>query len=596
MIGAFALAACQGSSNVGGAPGGGTGGTGGAGGAGGEAPLRKADKVDILFAIDNSGSMADKQAVLALALSDLVLALVNPPCLDQDDQLAPEQPASAAEPCLSGYSRQYAPVEDIHLGVISSSLGAYGADACSVSAPEVTNNDHGHLLARTAPGGATIPTYEGKGFLAWDPGARYSPPGDSDPVAMVTTFKEMVLGVGQSGCGFEGQLESWYRFLADPEPYASISLQDGEATPQGIDSVLLAQRADFLRPDSMLAIIMLSDENDCSIRAEGQYFYVAQQNAGAGKFHLPRPRSECATDPNDPCCLSCGQTKPAECPDDPTCFNPDGSIAVLSDIEDSTGLRCYDQKRRFGIDFLYPIGRYVQALTSSTVTNRAGELIPNPIFSDLNPDDANTTIRDPGLVVLTAIVGVPWQDLARDPANLALGLKSAAELEASGAWDVILGDPASYVPPGDPFMIESPDPRSGPNPITGDSISPPGSASNAINGSEYTNAERKELQYACAFTLLQPRDCSVPGTLACECEPGTDNPLCAPNPDDGGESTLQVRAKAHPGLRHLSVLKGIGGQGVAASICPAQVTDPASGDFAYRPAIRTLLERMATRL
>ena len=33
----------------------------------------------------------------------------------------------------------------------------------------------------------------------------------------------------------------------------------------GVDSVLLAQRADFLRPDSLVAIIVLSDENDSEV-------------------------------------------------------------------------------------------------------------------------------------------------------------------------------------------------------------------------------------------------------------------------------------------------------------------------------------------
>ena len=595
-VSALALAACQGSSNVGGAgDGGGGNGTGG-NGTGGEAPLGKANKVDILLDIDNSRSMADKQEVLALALADLVQALVNPPCIDASGQIT--QPASPADACPAGSSREYAPVADIHLGVISSSIGGHGSDACGTSAPDsATNNDRGHLLARSAPvGGAPIPTYEDKGYLAWDPGATYTPPGASDPVAMVTTFKEMVIGVGQVGCGYESQLESWYRFLVDPEPYETISIQGGAATPQGIDTTLLQQRADFLRPDSMLAIMMLSDENDCSIRESGQYYYAAQQtNANATKFHLPRPRSECATNPNDECCVSCGQATPSGCPVDPTCTDPGGGTAVLTDLEDQANLRCFDQKRRFGIDFLYPVDRYTTALTSTTIANRNGELVPNPIFSDLNPNDSNTNIRDPGLVVLAGIVGVPWQDLARDHQNPSVGFKSATELVSSGAWDVILGDPANYVAPQDPFMIESVEQRSGQNPITGDAITPPGSIGNAINGSDWTISDRTDLQYACTFPLLEPRDCSVPGTAACDCV-GNDSPLCAPNPNDNNQPTLQVRAKAYPGLRHLSVLKGIGSQGVTASICPPQLTDITAGDFAYRPALRSLLERMATRL
>ena len=600
-LGALALAACQGSGNVGGA-GEGVGGSGGSGGsgAGGSGPPSKANKIDLLLNVDNSRSMGDKQEVLALALADLVQGLVNPPCIDPSGQPAPEQPAGPADACPTGTSRVYAPVEDIHLGVISSSIGGHGADVCRASTPDTaSNNDKGHLLARTAPDGSgtTIQTYANKGYLAWDPGAPYSPPGASDAVAMVTTFKEMVLGVGQIGCGYESQLESWYRFLVDPEPYAQITVQNGSATPQGIDTALLQQRADFLRPDSMLVILMLTDEDDCSLREGGQYYYAAQvNNPNQTKFRLPRPRSECATNPNDPCCVSCGQIKPAACPDDPTCKNPDGSTAALTDLEDSTNLRCFDQKRRFGIDFLYPIDRYTQALTSTTVANRSGELVPNPIFSDLNPNDSNTRIRDPGLVFLAGIIGVPWQDIARDPQDLALGFKSAEELSGSGAWDLILGDPANRVAPQDPFMIESRAPRSGQNPITGDFITASGSIGNAINGSEYSAPDLEDLQFVCSFLLRQPRDCSALGVVSCDCEPGNDSPLCAPNPADGGDTTLQVRAKAYPGLRELSMLKSIGSQGVTASICPVQLTDPSAADFAYRPAIRALLDRMATRL
>src|ERR1700747_23572 len=42
------------------------------------------DKVDLLFAIDNSASMGDKQDLLALAVPVLVGRLLNPNCLDTD--------------------------------------------------------------------------------------------------------------------------------------------------------------------------------------------------------------------------------------------------------------------------------------------------------------------------------------------------------------------------------------------------------------------------------------------------------------------------------------------------------------------------------
>ncbi|HRI68225.1 MAG TPA: hypothetical protein PK156_28540, partial [Polyangium sp.] len=50
------------------------------------------DKIDILLAIDNSRSMADKQQILALAVPDLVKSLINPRCINQMDGTIAPQP------------------------------------------------------------------------------------------------------------------------------------------------------------------------------------------------------------------------------------------------------------------------------------------------------------------------------------------------------------------------------------------------------------------------------------------------------------------------------------------------------------------------
>ncbi|MGH7329028.1 MAG: hypothetical protein ACREJX_11825, partial [Polyangiaceae bacterium] len=42
------------------------------------------DKVDLLFDIDNSASMGDKQAYLSKAVPDLINRLINPYCVDND--------------------------------------------------------------------------------------------------------------------------------------------------------------------------------------------------------------------------------------------------------------------------------------------------------------------------------------------------------------------------------------------------------------------------------------------------------------------------------------------------------------------------------
>lgn len=610
------------------------------------------DKIDLLLMIDNSRSMADKQQILAAAVPDLVKGLVNPKCVDADkpeDATLWEFPASPTDKCTEGKKRDFNPVLNIHIAIITSSIGGHGSDACpdaetfscSGGATNTTNNDAGHLVTRSDPcSGAPVPTYAGdKGFLAWDPESKQTPPGETNigelainpttlavstmTPGLVPSLKDLVLGTGQIGCGYEAQNESWYRFLIDPDPYQTIIVESDKATPKDIDNTLLQQRADFLRPSSLLAIIGLTDENDCSIKEYGQFYYAAQQRDRANpnkNFYLPKARSECATNPNDKCCRSCGQDQTG-CPADPNC---DGSS--LDAKTDDVNLRCFDQKRRFGIDFLYPTDRYVTGLTQTLVPNRAGEMVPNPIFSDLNPSDEDSNIRDAGLVFLAYIVGVPWQDIARQDMNgnpdLLAGLdakgnpvggfKTAAELSAEDAngesvWKKIIGDPANYIPPADPLMIESTAPRMGTNPFTGDAIAPTTAPAdtNPINGHEYTpNTDMgvqkwpDDLQYACIFKLPTARDCSDPNLVSCDChDPLNDNPLCEPDTSKAGNPrTLQVRAKAYPGIRELSLIKEIGTQGIVGSICPKQLDNLDAPDFGYRPAIGAIIDRLKLAL
>ncbi|WP_231864560.1 hypothetical protein [Sorangium cellulosum] len=603
------------------------------------------DKIDLLLAIDNSGSMADKQAILATAIPDLVQGLVNPRCIHRDGVMTTTV-ASPNTPCPQDYKREFEPVKDIHIGIISSSLGGHGSGACQ-GTTSASNVDMAHLLARTDENSNVndIPTYLNRGFLAWDPdqkldGEPETPdpndgeadigPNDSNAdlndTTLVGQLTAMVKGTGQTGCGFEAQLESVYRFLVDPEPYATISIDPAteNIVVTGEDADVKRQRADFLRPSSLLAIIMLTDENDCSIREEGKNYLVAETSPG---FRLWRPRVECATDPGNKCCRSCSQ-KQDDCPKDDTCKGTDGNTARLTKEEDPVNSRCWDQKRRFGFDFLYPIDRYRRAFTEAQIPNRRGELVPNPIFSDPNPDDLDSNVRDPGLVFFAGIVGVPWQDIARQNADgqpdLLNGLnqdgepvggfKNSDELSApvagaASTWELILGDPAKYQAPKDPFMVESMKPRSGTNPITGDAIvGPQATGWNSINGREYTIPEDStgDLQYACIFDL--PRDAvkTCDGAAqSCDCRAvGTqaiDNPLCRPDAgndqaDPAPRSTTQIKAKAYPGLRELQLIRELGPQGIVGSVCPRQLENSGAADYGYRPAIGAIIDRLKTVL
>lgn len=337
--------------------GGGAGGSG-TGGTGGGAVTCDFQKLDILISVDNSRGMATKQLLLAQAVNELIPTFVNPLCVDESGTPAPIQPGSADEPCPSGTKRMFPPQKDIHIGVLSTSIGGHGSDSCPnldvnnaqcAPNPNTTNNDKAHLLDRDNPcATGNVQTYQNQGFLAWDPDKKLSPPGETEldngagTVGLLPKLRDLVRGTGEIGCGYESQLESVYRFLVDPNPYESITAVDNKAVPSGTDFVLLDQRKQFLRPDSMLVVMMTSDENDCSTKEFGQFFLVNQLRIGNQNFRMPRARKECEVNPQDPCCKSCGQSNGA-CPIDPSCTDANGGPALYSDIEDDINVRCWDQ-------------------------------------------------------------------------------------------------------------------------------------------------------------------------------------------------------------------------------------------------------------
>lgn len=559
---------------------GGTGGDAGTGGGGGFVPLAPATKIDLLLMIDNSISMADKQQVLSDAVPQLVNRFVTP-TIDP----------STGKP-------QFKAVQDIHIGVISSSLGGHGGDQCRAGGPSFnpTQNDRAHLIGTVRTG---LSSHQNLGFLWWDPNGVGG--GQANQAQLVDDFRAHVKATGENGCGYESQLESWYRFLIEPQPYENIVLVDQQATPQGVDSALLQQRKDFLRPDSAVVIMMLTDENDCSV-VDGGYNWISAQTSNPNNtpFLMPRATSACAANPDSPCCRSCAaaeSTPPSGCQAlaaDAECLKNGG---FYTDAEDHPMLRCWQQKRRFGIDFLYPTQRYVDALTKSSLCPTwdgkgpvACKPIPNPLLAT----------RNPGLVFLAGVVGVPWQDLATK-ASLAsasdLVYLSAAELAAEGRWDWLLAKGVNDQP-DDPLMIESTTPRTGTQPSTGKALAPPSASAGAqpANGHEW-NTSQQDLQYACSFRLPTPKDCNV-ALGGCDCDDVStgytaNNPLCQ-NPATSQYSKLQHYAKAYPGARHLQVLKGIGKQAVVASICPRVTSgDPTSASYGYNPVVDVTLKTIA---
>ena len=544
----------------------------------GPPPIKTATTVDLLLVVDNSPNTENFQSLLAATVPYLVGRFAQPACVNGLGNVVATT-ATVSAPCPDG-QREFQPVNDVHLGVVTSSLGGHGADSCSPASPfwNVTQNDAAHLLTR-GPAGTVVPTYGSLGFLAWDPSQKDVPPGESDLGALGADLADLITGAGAQGCGFEATLESMYRFLVDPEPYLTLPVIAGLATPTDTDTTVLQQRADFLRPTSALEVLIITDEDDCSTIDSNENYLSLQAldpSNPSQAFHLPPPRAECAQNPADPCCASCGQATPAGCPTDPSC------AVLLDETTDPINLRCFDQKRRFGIDFLYPVQRYIDGLTELQVARRDGTLVPNPLY---------TGNRSPELVMVTGIVGVPWQDVAKAPKSLATGYQPADEID----WGLIVDDPAKGTLPSDPLMIKSVTPRTGVNPPTGLALAPPGSAllANAINGHERAIAEGDDLQYACVYARPTPVTCTA-NPCNCVGPDLQDNPVCQAM--DGTYGTTEFYARALPSTRILHVLQGLGTRATVASVCAEITADATTPTYAYKPAVDAMLRTLRPRL
>jgi len=662
------------------------------------------DKIDLLFAIDNSASMGDKQDLLALAIPVLVGRLLNPNCVATDSKAC-----STATDCSSlgagascdttanggngqcyvpgdnkggllqcssipSTKPEFKPVHDMHIGIVSSSLGGGGSpDVCVVSGNDTTHaDDRGHLLNRTVTNNADGPPIanakptdgNGGSFLAWLPASdpmnagktppNVTPYSDGQEAQLTNDFKSLVQGVQQHGCGLEAQLESWYRFLIQPDPYDSIQLSNDNpprAFYEGVDATLLKMRHDFLRPDSLVAIVQLTDEEDSWSDPLwlGGYGWTARTSTfpgGPGAGAGPRGTSECdqpvdinnptTWGPNNPDCTSCafpGSNKPVSgtsigqdpncnscAPGQTTCpqkgwYTP-ASTSVPITAADGLNVRYGNQymRTRYGFDNQHDVQRYVDGLRLPTVPDRDNEAhqpnpyantkrnCTNPLFAQDLPDGSDTSpeatcnlksgSRTPDLVFYALIGGVPNGLLEDANGKLKVDL-------SPDDWTKIVGkDPAHYLFDGiDPHMIESPSPRPG--------LQAPGTTyglgTDPDNGREWnslTSPAAIDLQYACTFDLPSPKDCTAAANQnACDCTGAAASAADGPPLCSTTTRTTQIKGKAYPTIRELRVAKGLGSQGVVASLCAKDVTSVTTAPtYGYNPAMQGIVNRLKTAL
>jgi hypothetical protein len=181
------------------------------------------NRVDIVMVVDNSVSMVQEQAALTTHFPVLIRDLVDPP--DRDHDGVPDHPA----------------VEDLRIGIVSTDMGTMG-----LAVPTCANSVRGdngclrHAGSPEIPG--CRPTYPA--WLTRDPSnaATYAPDDLAADFACVATL-------GTAGCGFEQQLEAARKAVVD-------NARPGECN------------GGFLRSDSLLMILIVTDEDDCSVDPE----------------------------------------------------------------------------------------------------------------------------------------------------------------------------------------------------------------------------------------------------------------------------------------------------------------------------------------
>ena len=196
------------------------------------------NKVDILFMVDNSLSMAPKQQQLQQRFPQLIKQL---------DTFA-----------MQGTPASY------HIGVVSSDLGA-GLNTANCKA----GGDGAKLNVTPNPMGTYAPPMNCTNF-SLSGGVRYL---DYNQIAGTNNIMgglsvpdafNCMAHVGDEGCGFEHQLESAYRALHDKIP----------------------ENSGFLRSDAILAVVFVTDEDDCSAPDNTDLFVSnTQANAMYGVLH-----------------------------------------------------------------------------------------------------------------------------------------------------------------------------------------------------------------------------------------------------------------------------------------------------------------------
>ncbi|MBZ0121285.1 MAG: hypothetical protein K8H88_30090, partial [Sandaracinaceae bacterium] len=207
-------------------------------------PPPPTDAVDLLFVIENAGGVGEEQASLSAALPAFLRALTTG---DVDGDGAAEND----------------PISSLQIGVVTTDMGTGG-----FVVPTCARGDFGDDGILRTQGNTADPACE----------ADYPPVlvvEDAEPDARRLACVAMA-GVG--GCGFEQQLEAMLKALSPSAPTSWTA--PGYATPRFFRDTLGHGGGGLVRSGSVVAIVVVAEEDDCSASDPSIFDPQSEQYAG----------------------------------------------------------------------------------------------------------------------------------------------------------------------------------------------------------------------------------------------------------------------------------------------------------------------------
>jgi len=210
-----------------------------------EVPATPNRNLDLLFVIDDSPSMADKQNNLANNFPNFISVLASVP----------------------------GGLPNLHLGVVTTDMGTKGSEVVAPG-PAIGQIGNGGCAATGDSGNLQINGAPVTGTFLSDVAGSGSTRVTNYTGTLAAAFSTMAR-VGAGGCGFE-------------QPLAAMRA--------ALDSN--AANAGFLRADAVLGVVFLTDEDDCSIRTPTMFGPESAALGPLQSFRCTRFGVTCATGGN----------------------------------------------------------------------------------------------------------------------------------------------------------------------------------------------------------------------------------------------------------------------------------------------------------